>query len=74
MTVGAVSRGGLPPEGLRPDIPAVAVLVGSEAFGLPAETCAGLDHLVSIPMSSQVDSFSANAAAAILLYALRRTS
>jgi len=74
VTVGAVSRGGLPPESLGPDLPAVAVLVGSEAFGLPAETCARLDHLVSIPMSSQVDSFSANAAAAILLYALRRTT
>ena len=71
-TVGAVSRGGSPPEGLGPDLPALAVLVGSEAFGLSAETCAELDHLVSIPMSSDVDSFSANAAAAILLYALRR--
>ena len=70
-TVGAVSRGGTAPDGLRLEVPSIAVLIGSEAFGLSKEVCADLDHLVSIPMSSEVDSFSANAAAAILLYALR---
>lgn len=71
-TVGAVSRGGIEPERVDPQRASLAVLVGSEAFGLPVETCEALDYLVSIPMSSRVDSFSANAAAAILLYALRR--
>jgi len=70
-TVGAVSRGGAAPDGLRLEDPSIAVFIGSEAFGLSKEVCADLDHLVSIPMSSEVDSFSANAAAAILLYALR---
>jgi TrmH family RNA methyltransferase len=70
-TVGAVSRGGMTPDRLNLKIPSIAVLIGSEAFGLSKEVCADLDHLVSIPMASEVDSFSANAAAAILLYALR---
>ena len=71
-TVGAVSRGGVEPESVDPRHSSLAVLVGSEAFGLSEETCASLDYLVSIPMSDRVDSFSANAAAAIMLYALRR--
>jgi TrmH family RNA methyltransferase len=70
-TVGAVSRGGTAPNRLHLEVPSIAVFIGSEAFGLSKEVCADLDHLVSIPMSSEVDSFSANAAAAILLYALR---
>jgi TrmH family RNA methyltransferase len=71
-TVGAISRGGAEPEGLNPHSSGLAVFIGSEAFGLPEGVRAGMDHLVSIPMSDRVDSFSANAAAAILLYALRR--
>ena len=73
-TVGAVSRGGIGPERVDRQLASLALFVGSEAFGLPAETCEALDYLVSIPMSSQVDSFSANAAAAILLYALGRSA
>ena len=68
--IGAVSRGGTPPGRLEISQPARAILIGSEAFGLPEEIVSELEHRVSIPMSSQVDSYSANAAAAILLYAL----
>ena len=70
-TVGAVSRDGVPlPEYRRP-AGRLALLVGSEAFGLPDAVVARLDGRVSIPQSSEVDSFSVNAAAAILLYSLR---
>jgi len=48
------------------------VFVGGEAFGLPDAVAAALDQRVSIPMPAGVDSFSVNAAAAILLYELRR--
>ncbi len=47
----------------------VAVLMGNEAEGLPAEIAAVVDHQVTIPMAAGVDSYSVNAAAAIVLYA-----
>ncbi len=50
----------------------VAVFVGSEAFGLDPAERGALDALVSIPMGPGVDSFSVNAAAATLLWELRR--
>ena len=43
----------------------------SEAFGLPANVSAALDRRVTIPMSVEADSLSVNAAAAVLLWALR---
>jgi TrmH family RNA methyltransferase len=50
----------------------VAVLIGSEAWGLPENVQTGVDRLVSIPMKAGVDSFSVNAAAAIVLYEIGR--
>jgi TrmH family RNA methyltransferase len=70
-TLGAVSSGGVPLPELPPSTAATALLVGSEAFGLPAEVALSLDGRVTVPMSDAVDSFSVNAAAAILLYVLR---
>ncbi len=71
QTVAAVSAGGTPlPEarfGAR-----VAVLLGSEAIGLPAEVRAAVDRRVTIPMGQDVDSFSVNAAAAVMLYEINR--
>lgn len=70
-TLGAVARGGTP-------LPALggggggALFVGSEAFGLPEALRSRLDECVTIPMDSEIDSYSVNAAAAILLYCLRR--
>jgi tRNA G18 (ribose-2'-O)-methylase SpoU len=46
--------------------------MGSEYFGLPDELLNQLDELVTIPMISGIDSFSVNAAAAIVLYELQR--
>jgi len=50
----------------------VAVLLGSEAWGLPDHVQMAVDRLVSIPMQAGVDSFSVNAAAAIILYEIGR--
>lgn len=69
-TVGAVSGGGVTPAELAGRTGALALLLGSEAFGLPEELSERLDHLVTIPMASGVDSLSVNAAAAVLLYEL----
>jgi len=69
-TAGAVSGGGVPPADLAGGGEALALLLGSEAFGLPAEVTERLDHLVTIPMAGGVDSLSVNAAAAVLLYEL----
>lgn len=49
-----------------------AVFMGSEYFGLPDELISQLDARVTIPMLPGIDSFSVNAAAAIVLYELRR--
>lgn len=52
----------------------VAVVLGSESFGLPQDVLESLDLAVRIPMPAGVDSFSVNAAAAIVLYELGRTT
>ncbi len=49
-----------------------AVWLGSEAWGLDSAVVEQLDLNVHIPMPAGVDSFSVNAAAAIVLYELRR--
>ena len=46
--------------------------MGSEAFGLAESIQEGLDERISIPMGSEIDSYSVNAAAAILLYAIAK--
>lgn len=46
-----------------------AILMGNEADGLPTTVRAALDHIITIPMPPGVDSYSVNAAAAIMLYA-----
>jgi len=48
------------------------VLMGNEAEGLPAAIAAAVDANVTIPMAAGVDSYSVNAAAAIVLYHLRQ--
>lgn len=69
---GSVSENGSPlaafPFGCEP----WAVFLGSEAFGLSADQRAAFDALLNIPMSPGVDSLSVNAAAAVLLWELRR--
>ena len=72
MTVGAVSTGGIPLPRARFGERAVALLMGSEAFGLSSDTTAVVDARITVPMAPGVDSFSVNAAAAVILYELRR--
>jgi len=69
-TVGSVARGGRPLPSAGLDFPRAALFVGSEPFGLDESVQRGLDERVSIPMGSEIDSYSVNAAAAILLYSL----
>lgn len=49
-----------------------AVLVGSEAHGLTTEVQLACDARISLPQRDDLDSYSVNAAAAMLLYELRR--
>ncbi len=72
-TVGAISSGGTPLPRLRLSSDAVAVCVGSESTGLPEPIRGRLDALVTIPMGAEIDSYSVNAAAAVILYELRRS-
>lgn len=70
-TIGAVSCGGQDLREAIFDRPRLALILGSEAFGLGADALACLDRTVSIPMAAALDSLSVNAAAAILLYGMR---
>ncbi len=49
----------------------LAIIVGSEGYGLPAETIAAADYVVRIPMYNGVDSLNVAAAAAIAFWQLR---
>jgi TrmH family RNA methyltransferase len=74
QTIGTVAENGV----LLPDFVwgagGTAVFMGSEYFGLPDELISQLDHRITIPMTPGIDSFSVNAAAAIVLYELQRKS
>jgi TrmH family RNA methyltransferase len=50
----------------------IALLLGGEGAGLPAEIVRGLDKRVGIPMAPGVESLSVNAAAAVLLFEAAR--
>jgi TrmH family RNA methyltransferase len=65
-------REGEPLPGARPRGGRLALVLGSEAFGLPEDVLARVDRRVTIPMPAGVDSYSVNAAAAILAYTLGR--
>ncbi len=71
-SVGAVASGGdpLPRAGLGGC--ATALWMGSEPFGLTGPARGRMRRLVTVPMAADVDSFSVNAAAAIVLYEIRR--
>jgi TrmH family RNA methyltransferase len=71
-TIGTVASGGMAlPTVELPPAP-LAVLMGNEAEGLPPAVQQRLDVFVTIPMPDGIDSFSVNAAAAIVLYELGR--
>jgi RNA methyltransferase, TrmH family len=68
--IAAVAPGGTQLPDLRWPIGPVALLMGNEAQGLPPAVAGAVDLHVTIPMAAGVDSYSVNAAAAILLYQL----
>jgi TrmH family RNA methyltransferase len=72
VKLGAVSRAGTPLPMLRCEGRGVAVFVGGEALGLSEEVAAAMDTLATVPMAPGVDSFSVNAAAAVILYEIAR--
>lgn len=53
-------------------VPRLAVIMGTEGDGLPAQAIAASDYTVRIPMSHQVDSLNVAAAAAVTFWELRR--
>lgn len=67
--IGAVAAGHVPLPKFTWPTQGAAVLMGNEAEGLPLDIQAALDCTVAIPMPAGVDSYSVNAAAAIMLYA-----
>ena len=68
-TIAATADGGIRlPDMLWPSGP-TAILLGNEARGLPPSLANKVDYQLSIPMATGVDSYSVNAAAAIILYA-----
>ena len=71
QNIGAVVR-----EGLSPSAGILkmrrALWMGSEAHGLPPDLQDSLDLRWTIPMAAEIDSFSLNAATAILLYEINR--
>ncbi len=52
-------------------VPKLAIIMGTEGDGLPAETIAKATHVVRIPMSHNVDSLNVAAAAAVAFWELR---
>ena len=51
----------------------IALLMGNEYIGLPEKLIEQLDSKISIPMAPGIDSYSINAATAIILYEITRT-
>ncbi|MCO6455462.1 MAG: RNA methyltransferase [Pirellulaceae bacterium] len=52
----------------------LAIVLGSEGFGLPPERIAACDRQVTIPMQPGIDSLNVSVAAGILLYRLAQAS
>ncbi len=69
-TYAAVSTGGEAPENTALSPGGAIILMGSESRGLAEEVSERADSLITIPMPGSVDSYSVNAAAAILLHVI----
>jgi TrmH family RNA methyltransferase len=71
-TVATVVSGGIAPEGIAADRP-VALIIGSESHGLPAEMVDRCDQAMTIRMSAEVESLNAAVAGSIAMYELFRS-
>lgn len=69
-TIASVCRDATPLPRFQTQAPHLALVMGSEAFGLPGDIAHRLRRRVTIPMPPGVDSYSINAAAAVLAYTL----
>lgn len=69
-TIGAATEGSLLLPEVRFNHSSMALFVGNEGKGLSQSLRHSLDQLVAIPMSHSIDSFSVNAATAVVLYAM----
>lgn len=69
--IAAEPRGGVPMHDVNLTGP-VAVLMGGEGPGLPAEALAAADTRITIPMAGSVESLNVAVAAALILYEARR--
>lgn len=67
-----LSESARPLANFHPDDRPVAVLVGSEAEGLPEKIVAAATDPITIPMRQQIDSLNANVATAIFLYEITK--
>ena len=70
-TIAAVPRDGRPPEAIDWS-GSIALFLGGEGPGLPADILTQCDELVTIPMAPPVESLNVAVAGAILIYAARR--
>ena len=70
--IGTVAENGVSLQNLIVGSGGTAVFMGSEYWGLPDEILNKLDQQLTIPMNDGIDSLSVNAAAAIVLYELKR--
>jgi TrmH family RNA methyltransferase len=66
--VGTAATGGVSLPQMAWPPRSTVILMGNEAEGLPSKIRSALDYNVTIPMPEGVDSYSVNAAAAIILY------
>jgi len=73
VAAGTVARRGIPLPNAEWPPTGTAILMGNEAEGLSPQIEAMLDFSITIPMPDDVDSYSVNAAAAIILYAAARS-
>ena len=69
-TIGTVCRDAEVLPGFVPRSSRMALFMGSEAFGLADALVDQLDRRITIPMPNGVDSYSVNAATAVLAYTL----
>ncbi len=69
-TIAAVSDDGVPLPQVTLSANGGAVLMGNEYWGLDEGVITAVNQRITIPMTDGIDSFSVNAAAAIILYSL----
>jgi tRNA G18 (ribose-2'-O)-methylase SpoU len=68
-TVATIIAGGRSPDDIGSG-PPLALLVGNEAHGLPAEMVSACDLTMTIPMTGKTESLNAGVSGAIAMYAV----